>query len=226
MDYELKIHLRNPETFRAPPELLSIHPLGKAPVLEIIPGNGGKKLILAESGHIIQYLIRNYDPYKILTPDSEEQQMQVDYYLHFSEGTMQHINVSLLINSMAKKIAPLGTRTLAGMVTRGLNLGFYIHEFLLNMNFLESQLDKEGTGFFVGSRLSGADIILSFPVWENVFNNPDIHKITGIKKDFNQMWPHLAAWCGNVENHPTYIKVNEIVEEQMEEYLSQENGKR
>ena len=39
------------------------------------------------------------------------------------------------------------------------------------MKYLEDRLEQNGTGFFVGDKLSGADVILSFPIYENVFDN-------------------------------------------------------
>src|SRR5260370_27695315 len=52
--YEMKRYQRNPETRLAPPELKAVHPLGKSPV--IIDGD----IKIAESGAIVDYLIRRY----------------------------------------------------------------------------------------------------------------------------------------------------------------------
>src|SRR5210317_2303218 len=54
-DYELKRYGRDKQTGLAPPELLDVHPLGKAPVI-----TDGDRTI-AESGAIIEYLMYEYD---------------------------------------------------------------------------------------------------------------------------------------------------------------------
>ena len=55
VDYEIERHGRDKRTTLAPPELLDIHPLGKAPVI-VDDGN-----TVAESGAIIEYLVNKYD---------------------------------------------------------------------------------------------------------------------------------------------------------------------
>src|SRR5258708_39172566 len=52
--YEIKRYQRNATTRLAPPELMAVHPLGKSPV--ITDGN----VRIAESGAIVDYLIRRY----------------------------------------------------------------------------------------------------------------------------------------------------------------------
>src|SRR3954464_9601761 len=52
--YEIKRYQRNAETRLAPPELAKIHPLGKSPV---IPDGG---TTIAESGAVVDYIIRHY----------------------------------------------------------------------------------------------------------------------------------------------------------------------
>ncbi|MDN5925128.1 MAG: glutathione S-transferase, partial [Xanthomonadales bacterium] len=52
--YTIKTYQRDPATMLAPPELLAVHPLGKAPVVT------DGELTLAESGAIIEYLLERY----------------------------------------------------------------------------------------------------------------------------------------------------------------------
>ncbi len=56
VDYEVELYLRNPKTFRAPPELRELHPLGKSPVVTV------DDLVLAESGAIIEELVERFGP--------------------------------------------------------------------------------------------------------------------------------------------------------------------
>ena len=65
--FELKVYLRNKE-FRAPKELENVHPLGKSPVIEVIDSKTGKSEVIAETGHIFNYILSNYDTTNILIP--------------------------------------------------------------------------------------------------------------------------------------------------------------
>lgn len=222
LDYDIEIYLRHPETWRSGQELFQIHPLGKAPVLEIFFADGRPSLKLAETGLIMQYLLKHYDPNNILNPESEDDKLRVDYYLHYSEGSLQHLMISMLINSVAKKVAPIGFKSLAKLVTRGLNNGYYVHEWKLNMEYLERQLAKEDTGFFVGNKLTAADVMLTFPIYENVFDNEaGVREVTGEKTNLFKTYPRMAAWSDRIANHPIYIKVTEMMDDRVNEFISQ-----
>lgn len=224
LNYEVKVYIREPVTWRSPPELHAVHHSGKVPVLEIFHADGLPPLKLVESGYIILYLLRHYDVHNLLNPTEPALQEKVDYYLHYSEGTLQHILVSILVNSVAKSIAPLGTKTIAKYVTKAINNGFYVQEWKLNMEYLENQLKKEGTGFFVGNRLSGADIILSFPIYENIFDNEEeVHRFTGTKINLSRTYPHLYAWSSMIRDDPLYIKIDEMMDDMVQEKLEKKS---
>lgn len=221
LDYDVEVYLRHPETWRGPLELFQVHPSGKAPILEVFFADGSPSLKLAESGLIMQYLLKNYDPSNILNPLKERDRLRVDYFLHYSEGTLQHLMISMLINSLVKSTAPFGFRGLSKMVTKGLNNGYYIHEWKLNMEFLERQLIEEDTGYFVGNSLTAADIILTYPIYENVFDNEaGVKEVTGEKANLFKSYPHLAAWSDRIAHHPLYIKVTERMDDKVNEVLA------
>jgi len=54
LPYEMKHYQRDATTRLAPPELTAVHPLGKSPVIT----DGDVKI--AESGAIVDYIIRRY----------------------------------------------------------------------------------------------------------------------------------------------------------------------
>ncbi|CAI5758259.1 unnamed protein product [Candida verbasci] len=221
LDYEVKIYLRNPNTWRGPIQLFEGHPTGKSPILDVIFGDGRPPLKLAESGFIMQYLLRFYDSNYIINPVDPMEQLEVDYWLHYAEGSLQHIQMTLLINSVAKHVAPFGLKGVAKLVTKGLNNGYYLHEWRLNMQYLEDVLKRNGTGFFVGNKLTGADIILSFPVYENIFDNLDgVKECVGEKRDLRKLYPNLAKWCRMIKNDPTYKKVNQMMDEEIEDLIA------
>lgn len=93
--YEIKTYKRDPKTMLAPPELKTIHPLGKAPVITV-----GDRTI-AESGLIIEYLCEHFGgPNSTLIPrkwkdgcegqigGETEEFMRYRYYMHYAEGSL------------------------------------------------------------------------------------------------------------------------------------------
>lgn len=220
LDYEVKIYLRHPETWRGPLALFDVHPTGKAPILEVIFGDGRPPIKLAETGHIMQYLLRNYDPKYILTPLDPNEQLQVDYFLHFAEGSFQNLQISLLVNSVAKHVAPFGFQKMTKMITKFLNNGYYIHEWRLYMQYLDDLLKENGTGYFVGSKLTAADVILTYPIYENVFDNLDgAAEILHDKRDLKKLYPNLANWSKMIRRHPSYSRISQMMDEEVEDLI-------
>ncbi|EEQ44371.1 conserved hypothetical protein [Candida albicans WO-1] len=129
--------------------------------------------------------------------------------------------MALLINSVAKHVAPFATKAVVKIITKAINNGYYKHEWYLNFQYLEDRLAQNGTGFFVGNKLTGADVILSFPVYENVFDNPGgVREICGEKRDLRKVYPHLAKWSRMIKNNPTYKRVTEMMNEEVEDLIA------
>lgn len=208
LDYELKTYKRTKD-FRAPAELEKVHPLGKSPVIEVI--RDGKSLVIAETGHIIDYLIKNYDTSKKLVPATEEDKEQVDYFLHYCEGTLQPLLVSLLVNGYAVQMAPFPVKFLVRMITNELNKAYYKTELMKNLKYLDNYLAKRKTKFFVGDKLSGADIILEFPLIENLTDNKRIKEFAGDDFDLRKLFPNICEWSDRILKEPKLIKANEKV---------------
>lgn len=111
LSYTTEVFLRQPNRL-APPELTQVHPLGKSPVLEITPPNGGEPIKLAESGYITQYLVDHFGQNKpSLVPrkwkDGQEGKVggeteayaRFQYLLHYVEGTFFPTLVQYLLFS-------------------------------------------------------------------------------------------------------------------------------
>lgn len=212
LEYELKVYRRTKD-YRAPPELNKVHPLGKSPVIEIIKPGRSTPVILAETGYMIDYLIRNYDTEQKLVPSDEDERELVNYYLQFAEGSLQPFLVSLLVNNMAKKMAPFGAGFLVNKVVLQINNLYYGPELTKALDFLENNLKKGNGEYFVGNKLTGADIILSFPIYDNVFGDLERTKaITGGKFDVVTKYPTMKAWADMIKKEPNLIKANEIID--------------
>ncbi|CCE79194.1 Piso0_001242 [Millerozyma farinosa CBS 7064] len=213
LDYEVKVYLRD-KSYRAPKTLYEVDGSGKSPILEVIFEDGSKPLKLTESGLILQYLLWNYDPGHVLYPENEDEQRQVNYYLHFSEGTLQPLLVSLLINSLAPRMSPFGFKSITRLITKEINNGYYLTELKLCLKNLENHLKEKESCYFVGESLTGADVILSFPLFENLFDNEErVQNMMGEKINLYKQFPNLGAWAKAVRSNPLYIRINEMMEE-------------
>lgn len=219
VEYEIKSYGRDPNTMRAPDALKKVHPLGKSPVIEIYKDGSEPPLVLAESGHIVQYLVENYDVDKKFSPSNPHDKVLLDYYLHFAEGSLQSFLVPLIINSAACLQAPFGFGYMTKLVTNGINQGYFYAEVKKILVYLEDNLAKKSTNrYFVGDSLTGADILLSYPIIENVFANVGCIKNQLGGDDFDQIFPNLLAWTKSIAQEPNYIKAVEIEEEKTKEF--------
>lgn len=212
--YELKFYERDKD-YRAPPELKRIHPLGRSPILEIYPeGNKSEvPIVLAETGYIMSYILENYNPSGKLVPESKKDQELVKYYLYYAEGTLQGILVSLYVLSETSKRAPWGGRTIGGFVAKGISKGYYLPEAFSNLDFLEEQLSKQPGGYFAGDKLSAADIILSFPLNDDLFSNRAA--MNRIGQDISSKYPSIMAWCKRISKEPCLIRANEVIKKDL-----------
>src|SRR6266851_4255192 len=107
MPYEMKHYQRNAQTRLAPPELDAVHPLGKSPV--ITDGD----ITIAESGAIVDYIIRHYGqgngkPALMPAVGSADYEAYNEW-LHYSEGSaMLPLMLNLYVGKMAKVFDKLG----------------------------------------------------------------------------------------------------------------------
>src|ERR1044072_4596841 len=79
--YELKQYQRDAKTRLAPPELEAVHPLGKSPV--IVDGD----TTIAESGAIVDYVIRRYGKGRMMPAPGSAEHEAYQEWLHYSEGS-------------------------------------------------------------------------------------------------------------------------------------------
>lgn len=139
--YRIVKYQRDPKTRLAPPELLAIHPLGKAPVIR-----DGDEVIF-ESGAIVEYLIRRYGNGQLAPAvDSTDYNRYVEF-LHYAEGSaMLPLLLKLYTSRLGEGGAPLKPRIDSEMQN--------------HFGFLDRQLASRA--YFVGDGLTGADVQLLF----------------------------------------------------------------
>jgi glutathione S-transferase len=157
LEYEVKRYERNVRTMLAPPELRSVHPLGKSPVVEI----DGQ--VLAESGAIVEYLADRFARGKLARPHGSPARFSYIYWLHYAEGTaMTPLLLKLFIDRVAEAKMPFFVRPIVRKVRQGTIDAFIGPQLQLNLDYMESAL--AGREWFVDGEFSAADIQLSFPL--------------------------------------------------------------
>ena len=171
-DYQINSYQRDAQTNLAPPELEAIHVLGKSPVIT----DAGNTII--ESGAIIDYILRHYDTQGSLLPDAGTQHHE-EYlqWLHYAEGSAA---LPLMLKLYTSRLADGG----ADLQPR---INDELHRHL---SYLDQALD--GVEWFVGNKLSGADIQLSFVAEIAPMLYP------------SEVLPNLAAFRARCHARPAY----------------------
>src|SRR3977135_2380075 len=103
LPYEMKKYQRM-ETRLAPPEMLAVHALGKSPMIS----DGDIKI--AESGAIVDYIIRRYGKGAMMPAPGAEYETYNEW-LHYSEGSaMLPLMLKLYVGRLKEAGAPLHPR--------------------------------------------------------------------------------------------------------------------
>ncbi len=173
--YEIKHYQRDATTRLAPPELTAVHRLGKSPVIT----DGG--VTIAESGAIVDYLIRKYGqgngkPALMPAPGSADYEAHNEW-LHYAEGSaMLPLMLNLYVSRLKEAGAPLHPRIDS--------------ELKNHLGYVDGAL--KGREFFVGNSLTGADIQMSF--------------VGEMARVFDKLAPYrdLAAWLTRMHARPAF----------------------
>ncbi|KAL8696272.1 MAG: hypothetical protein Q9201_007742 [Fulgogasparrea decipioides] len=174
IDYELKTYKR--QNMLAPPELKKIHPLGKSPLVSVQAEGAAEPIVLAESGSMVEYLIDHFGP--SLAPkrwqEGKENQVQGEteewlryrYYMHYAEGTLMPYLVTSVLLGAIRARSPFFLKPIANAIAGNVESMFLKPNLGNNFSFLEDQLRSapDGGGYLCGSKLTGADILMIFPL--------------------------------------------------------------
>ncbi len=142
-EYELEVYHRD-ESFRAPPELKAVHPLGKSPVIEV------GELVLSESGAITSFLLETLDTENRFAPPRAEIAAWAKFtqWLHYPEGS---VFGPLLIKMLL----------LRGGEHAGLD-AFSAKEIALHLGHISAQLGD--ADYILGADFSAADFGIAYVV--------------------------------------------------------------
>ena len=141
-EYDIRSYKRDAETNLAPPELASVHPLGKSPVIE------DDGLLIAESGAIVQWLCERHGGENWLPDPQSDNHASYLEWMQFAEGSViVPIMLRLYTSRLGEAGAPLQDRIDSQL---GAHFGY-----------MDDALAQ--TGHFVGDDWTAADVMLSFP---------------------------------------------------------------
>jgi glutathione S-transferase len=172
LPYEIRRHKRDPETRLAPPELKQIHALGKSPVIE----DGAK--VVAESGAIIDYVLRHYGDGRLAPAPSTSEYDDYVHWMHYAEGSgMPALIIRINVARVGEAAAPALPR-LDG-------------EISLQLGYLNDAL--KGRLYILGREFSAADIQLSF-----------IGELAGARFGIDG-YPDIKAWVQRFQGRLAYL---------------------
>ena len=171
LPYEIKYYQRDAQTRLAPPELQAVHPLGKSPVVT----DGGRTL--AESGAIVETLVRRHGNGSLQPDPSSPAYDDYVHWLHYAEGSaMLPLMLNLYVSRLGEAGAPLHPRIESEIAN---HLG-YVNQAL------------EGRTWLLGDAFSGADVQMSF-----------VGEIAGAYGK-RQEYPSIDAWVKRFQARPAY----------------------
>ena len=185
-DYEIKRYGRDKQTGLAPPELLDVHPLGKAPV--ITDGNR----TIAESGAIIEYLMYEYDDGRLRPEEGTDERLAYNYWLHYAEGSFAPLMIlSLVLSRIEEAPMPFFLRPVAKGIAGKVREGYLDANVTRNLAFMDATLKK--SRWFCGSMFSAADVQMSFAL-----------EAAEVRTNLTDDYPHLAAFLETIRARPAY----------------------
>jgi len=185
-DYEIKRYGRDKQTGLAPPELLDVHPLGKAPVI-----TDGDRTI-AESGAIIEYLMYEYDDGRLRPEEGTDERLAYNYWLHYAEGSFAPLMIlSLVLSRIEEAPMPFFLRPVAKGIAGKVREGYLDANVSRNLAFMDATLKK--SRWFCGSMFSAADVQMSFAL-----------EAAEVRTNLSDDYPHLAAFLETIRARPAY----------------------
>lgn len=142
--YTIVRYERDRKTMLAPPELKSVHPLGKSPV--IVDDEAG--VTLAETGAIVEYLVDKAAG-SFEKPTDKEEALRYRFWLHYAEGSMMPPLLLKLAISRVPVMGKIAVKRIQPMID-------------VHLDYVEAELG--GRAWFAGNDISAADVMMSFPL--------------------------------------------------------------
>ncbi len=142
LPYEVRRYERDRKTMLAPPALKRIHPLGKAPVIDV----DGE--IVAETGAILTYLV-DLAGGRLGPPGDRAGVLRYRHFIHYAEASLMPPLFAMLVVSRLGLLGKPAMPTLKRMLA-------------VHLDWVEDELGTRP--WFAGQELSAADVMMSFPL--------------------------------------------------------------
>jgi len=168
--------------------LKKIHPLGKSPVIT----DGDR--CLAESGTILEYLARTYGNGDWAPLPDEPDYWDFSYWMHYAEGSlMPPLLLRLVFQKVRTGPMPFFVRPIARGIADKVDRAFINDQISTHFRHVERHL-KENE-WFVGQRISAADIQMSFPLEAAV-----------ARGTVGEKHPHVLAYVERFQSRGAYLR--------------------
>jgi glutathione S-transferase len=194
--YNLKNYKR--QRGRAPLELQKIYPLGKSPILEILPVEGlnQERIVVTESRLILQFLADNYSN-GIWDTQTPQDAQRNNYYQEFSNCSFAPKVDFVMIFDIIPSAGPWIVRPLASAVFSPI-ANMFKKDLVGPLELMESALSVEKP-WFAGQNLGLADFCLTWPM--------DHASQRGYFEAVK--YPKVAEWHKRVKERPAYKRALE-----------------
>ncbi len=191
LPYEIKHYQRNAQTMLAPPELKAVHPLGKSPVIS------DGDTVVAETGAIVEYLLERHGGGRLLPQAGSAEALRYRYWLHFAEGSaMPPLLMKLVFDRVANAPMPFFIKPVARGISRKVLEMMVRPNLERQFDFMESELGL--SPWFAGEDISGADIMMSFPLEAAVQRG-----------GLDSRRPRLMDWLQRIHARPAFRRALE-----------------
>lgn len=185
LEYTLCQHARHPGTLLAPDALKKVHPLGKAPILQ------DGDLILTESGAITDYLIQTYGNGRFMPDRHHPDYWQYQRWLHYAEASLMPLMLmALVFRKIETSPMPFLIKPAAKKINEEAQSRFLRPQTTQHLRHVEQAL--EGRSWFMGDFISGADIMMSYPLQ------------AAAARSSLGMYPNIRAYLARIEANPAY----------------------
>ncbi len=185
LPYEVQIYQRNPATNLAPDAYRRLHPTGKSPIVT----DGDK--VLAETGAIVEYFLDAYDDKGLRPAPGTPEKLAYTYWMHAAEGSLMPFLVMHLILTNMETRPPFPIRPIVKAVTGQVRKIYQRPSLKALLDYTETELGR--SEWLAGDRLTGADIMMSYPL-----------EAAATRAGLDGTYPNIKAYLAKVRARPAY----------------------
>lgn len=187
LDYHVQRYERDPKTSLAPESLKTVHPLGKSPVLT------DDEFVLAETGAIIEYLVRQHGNGQLQPEPNTPEFWDYTYWLHAAEGSIMPLLVmKLIFNKTTEPPVPLLVRPISKAIAKEVGKSYLNPNLNTQLAYANEHLSQ--SAWFAGKQFTAADVMMSFPL-----------EAAATRMDMSE-YPKLEQFVATVKARPAYQK--------------------